>query len=148
VTEPNPGLGFLICPTAEQKFEYEKRLNQAQDIAKKMATCSLPPRDAWLGLKTRVLPKICYPFGLTRFTVKQLKKIGAVINKSSITPSFTNLDLTAKPPRILLYAPAEFGGFEFPCMETIQDQKGILSLFLRQLQWDKENAQDIKIVLS
>jgi hypothetical protein len=73
VTEPNPGLGFLICPTAEQKFEYEKRLNQAQDIAKKVAICSLPPRDAWLGLKTPVLPKICYPFGLTRFTVKQLK---------------------------------------------------------------------------
>jgi hypothetical protein len=32
-------------------------------------------------------------------------------------------------------------------METIQDQKDI-SLFLRQLQWHKENAQDIKIVLS
>jgi hypothetical protein len=143
VTEPNPGLGFLICPTAEQKFEYEKRLNQAQDIAKKMATCSLPPRDAWLGLKTRVLPKICYPFGLTRFTVKQLKKIGAVINNAFLH----KLGFNRKTPRALLYAPAEFGGFEFPCMETIQDQKGI-SLFLRQLQWDKENAQDIKIVLS
>jgi hypothetical protein len=21
-SEPNPGLGFLICPTADQKFEY------------------------------------------------------------------------------------------------------------------------------
>jgi hypothetical protein len=32
-------------------------------------------------------------------------------------------------------------------METIQDQKGI-TLLLRQLQWGKENAQDIKIVIS
>eukprot|EP00956_Cyclotella_meneghiniana_P043441 scaffold270550_cov146-Cyclotella_meneghiniana.AAC.1 len=32
-SEPNPGLGFLLCPTADQKYEYEKRLQQAQDIA-------------------------------------------------------------------------------------------------------------------
>lgn len=32
-------------------------------------------------------------------------------------------------------------------METIQDQKGI-TLLLRQLQWGRENAQDIKIVIS
>jgi hypothetical protein len=32
-------------------------------------------------------------------------------------------------------------------METIQDQKGI-TLFLCQLQWGKENAQDIRIVIS
>ncbi|KAL7502352.1 hypothetical protein ACHAXN_000327, partial [Cyclotella atomus] len=79
-TEPNPGLGFLLCPTADQKFEYEKRLGQAQDIAKKVSTCTLPQKDAYLALKTRVLPKICYPFGLTRFTRKQLKKIGSTIN--------------------------------------------------------------------
>jgi hypothetical protein len=142
-TEPNPGLGFLICPTAEQKFEYEKRLKQAQDIAKRVSTNNLPPQDAWLGLKTRALPKICYPFGLTRFTTKQLKKIGSVINNAFLH----KIGFNRKTPRVLLYAPAEYGGFEFPYMETIQDQKGI-SLFLRQLQWDKENAQDIKIVLS
>jgi hypothetical protein len=34
-----------------------------------------------------------------------------------------------------------------PCIETIQDQKGI-TLLLRQLQWGRENAQDIKIVIS
>jgi hypothetical protein len=32
-------------------------------------------------------------------------------------------------------------------METIQDQTSI-TLLLRQLQWGKENAQDIKIVIS
>ncbi|KAL7504337.1 hypothetical protein ACHAXN_002030 [Cyclotella atomus] len=51
-TEPNPGLGFLLCPTADQKYEYEKRLKQAQDIAQRVSKCTLSPRDAWLGLKT------------------------------------------------------------------------------------------------
>jgi hypothetical protein len=142
-TEPNPGLGFLLCPTADQKFEYEKRLGQAQDIAKKVSTCTLPQKDAYLALKTRVLPKICYPFGLTRFTRKQLKKIGSTINNVFLQW----IGFNRKMPWVVLYAPAKFGGFDFPCMETIQDQKGI-SLILRQLQWNKENAKDIRIVIT
>jgi hypothetical protein len=142
-TQANPGLGFLLCPTADQKFEYEKRLKQAQDTAQKVSKCTLPPRDAWLGLKTRVIPKICYPFGLTRFNTKQLKKIGIVINNVFVQ----RIGFNRNTPRVVLHAPAEFGGFDYPCMETIQDQKGI-TLLLRQLQWGKENAQDIKIVIS
>ncbi|KAL3802447.1 hypothetical protein ACHAWO_004749 [Cyclotella atomus] len=142
-TEPNPGLGFLLCPTAEQKFEYEKRLGQAQDIAKRVSTCTLTQRDAFLALKTRVLPKICYPFGLTRFTKKQLKKIGSTINNVFLQ----RIGFNRKTPRVVLYAPAKYGGFDYPCMETIQDQKGI-SLILRQLQWNKENAKDIRIVIT
>lgn len=56
-SEPNPGLSLLLCPTADQKYEYEKRLGQAQDIVKKVSTHMLPQKDAYLALKTRVLPK-------------------------------------------------------------------------------------------
>lgn len=96
---------------------------------------------AWT--KTRVIPKICYPFGLTRFTSKQLRKIGTVINNVFVQ----RIGFNRNTPRVLLNAPLEFGGFNLPCMETIQDQKGI-TLLLRQLQWGQENAQDIKIVIS
>jgi hypothetical protein len=142
-TEPNPGLGFLLCPTADQKFEYEKRLGQARDIAKKVSTCTLSRSDALIALKTRVIPKIGYPFGLTRFTKKQLKKIGSTINNVFLQ----RIGFNRKMPRVVLHAPVKFGGFDYPCMETIQDQKGI-SLILRQLQWDKENAKDIRIVIT
>jgi hypothetical protein len=110
VSEPNPGLGFLLCPTANQKYEYEKQLKQAQDIAQRVSKCTLPPRDAWLGLKTRVIPKICYPFGLTRFSNKQLKKIGTVINNVFVKRIGFNRNTT----RVLLNAPAEFWRFQPP----------------------------------
>jgi hypothetical protein len=87
-TEPNPELGFLLCPNADQKYEYEKRLEKAQEIAQRVSKSTLPPRDAWLGLKTWVIRKICYPFGLTRFTTKQLKKLV----QSSTTSLFNKLD--------------------------------------------------------
>jgi hypothetical protein len=43
--------GFLPCPTADEKFEYQKQLGQAQDIAKKVSTCTLPQKDAYFALK-------------------------------------------------------------------------------------------------
>ena len=49
--------------------------------------------------------------------------------------------------RIPVYAPVNLGGIGYPCLESIQDYKGI-QLFLRQLQWDQELSTDIRIVLS
>jgi hypothetical protein len=142
-TQPNPSLGFLLCPTADQKFEFKKRLGQAQAIGAKVATTTLNAVDAWLGLITRALPKITYPFGLTRFNKKQLKQLSIAIDNAF----FPKLGFNRKTPRIVVYAPEEFGGLSYPSMETIQDQKGI-TLFLRQLQWNQEIAQDLRILLS
>jgi len=50
-------------------------------------------------------------------------------------------------PRVVVYGPTELGGISYPSLETIQDQKGI-SLFLRQLQCDKDVAIDLRILLS
>jgi ribonuclease HI len=142
-TEPNPSLGFLLCPTADQKFELKKRLGQAQAIGAKVATATLNAADAWLGLVTRALPQITYPFGLTRFNKKQLKQISIAIDNAF----FPKLGLNRKTPRVIATAPEEFGGLSYPSMETIQDQKGI-TLFLRQLQWNQEIAQDLRILIS
>jgi hypothetical protein len=71
------------------------------------------------------------------------KKIGTVINNVFVQ----RIGFNRNTPRVILNAPAKFGGFNLPCMETIQDQTSI-TLLLRQLQWGKENAQDIKIVIS
>jgi hypothetical protein len=48
---------------------------------------------------------------------------------------------------IAVYAPLDLGGISFPSIETIQDQKGI-TLFLQQLQWGKEVAGDLHILIS
>jgi hypothetical protein len=88
-------------------------------------------------------PKNLLSIWTNKIHTKTTQKIGTFINNTFLQ----KIGFNQNTPRVLLYAPAEFGGFEFLSMETIQDQKGI-SLILRQLQWDKENAQDIRIVLS
>jgi hypothetical protein len=142
-TKPNPGLGFLICPTADQRFEFKKRLEQARDTAARVSTSTLTTADAWLGLITIALPRITYALCLTRFTKKQLKQLSIAIDNAFLP----KLTINRNTPRIILHAPEEFGGISFPSMEIIQDQKGI-SLFLRQLQWNQEVATDLRIVLS
>jgi hypothetical protein len=49
--------------------------------------------------------------------------------------------------RIAVYAPLELGGANFPSIESLQDQMGI-DHFVRSVQWGKELATDIRIVLS
>jgi hypothetical protein len=79
---PNLGLGFLICPNADQSFEFKKRLTQAKECAGRVRTAAITGTEAWLTLVTRVLPRITYPFGLTRFTKKQLHTMAIVLDNT------------------------------------------------------------------
>ena len=55
---PNPGLGFLICPNADQSFEFKKRLTQVKECADRVRTAAITGPEAWLALITRVLPRL------------------------------------------------------------------------------------------
>jgi hypothetical protein len=97
-TKPNPGLDFLICPTADQRFEFEKRLQQARDTAARVSTSTLTTADAWLGLITRALPRITYALCLTRFTKKKLKQLSIAIDNAFLP----KLTINRNTPRIIL----------------------------------------------
>ena len=100
-------------------------------------------REAWLALVTRVLPRVTYPFKLTRFTKEQLKRISIVID-NVILPQ---MGINRKMPRAVVYAPLELGGIGYPSIETIQDHQSI-GHFVRHLQWGKKIATDLRIALS
>jgi hypothetical protein len=142
--EHNKGLGFSMCPDANQDPEFKHRLEQAKFCAKQMFNVFLPVSVVWVALVTRVLPKVTYCFGLMRFNKKQLKKIAIAIDNAFLP----RLGINRKMKRIAVYAPLELGGINYPSIETIQDQKGI-TLLLRQLQWwDKDIALDLRILIS
>ena len=101
-------------------------------------TAALTVPEAWLALVTRVLPRITYPFGLTRFIKTQLDTL-SVIPDNTFLPK---LGINCNMSRVVIYGPTELGGISYPRLETIQDQKGI-TLFLCQLQWDRELAGDL-----
>ena len=137
-TKPNKGLGFLVCPNADQKPEFVFRLKQAKWCASRLFGVHLTGQMAWLALVTRVIPKVTYCFGLTRFTKQQLHRIAVAIDNVFIP----RLGINRHIKRIVVYVPEELGGINFPSIETIQDQKGI-TLLVRQLQWDEEIATDL-----
>ena len=141
--KPSVGLGFSIVPTGDQSYEYSKRLEQARDSVRKVATATLSVTEAWILLTTRILPKVTYPFMLTRFTVKQLYRLSVTID-NIILPK---MKINRKMARAPIYAPEELGGLNYPHIGTIQDQKGI-SHFVKHLKWGKEIGTDLRILLS
>ena len=142
-TEANDGLGFLLTPLGDQTHEFTKRYSQAKDCMAKISTATLTTTEAWLMLMTRIIPRVTYPFMLTSFSAKQLKKIAVAID-NVILPK---LKINRHTPRAMVYAPVDFGGMDIPSIATIQDQKGI-SHFVRHLQWGREISKDTRIVLS
>eukprot|EP01082_Thalassiosira_pseudonana_P000144 g43.t1 g43 contig1:96394-97323(+) len=142
-TDANKGLGVTMCPTGDQKPKFMRRLTQMRECVARIATSSLSLTEAYLALKTRVLPMITYSFPVTSFTAKQLKSLAVLIDTAFIP----KLGMSSKMKRIAVYAPLELGGANVPSIESIHDQMGIQH-FVRSVQWGKELASDIRIVLS
>ena len=140
---PNEGLGFSIAPLGNQEPEYKKRLEQAKYCASCISSATFATTEAWLALVTRVLPKVTYPFMLTRFNKKQIYRLMVTLD-NAILPK---LGISRKMKRVAVYAPLELGGIGYPFIGTVQDQKGIGHL-VKHLQWNKEIGNDMRILLS
>jgi hypothetical protein len=141
--ESNEGLGVNLCPNANQKPEYEKRLKQTKELAPRVENTRFKIGDAWTALMMNTIPSITYSFSLTRFTKCQLHTLAVLVDNAFLP----KLGVSRKMKRIAAYAPIKMGGFNFPSLETIQDQKNIM-LVMRQLQLGQELATDLRIAIS
>jgi hypothetical protein len=141
--EPNERLGVNLCPNANQKPEYEKRLKQTKELVPRVVNTRFKIGDARTALNMNTLPSITYSFSLTRFTKRQLHTLAKLVDNAFLP----KLGVSRKMKRIAAYAPIEMGGFNFPSLETIQDQKNIM-LVMRQLQLGQELDTDLRIVIS
>jgi len=141
--KPNVGLGFSLVPTGTMAFEFANRLQQAKDCATSLGTATLTTTEAWLALVTRVLPKVTYPFMLTRFSKKQLHRLAIILDNVMLP----KLGINRKMKRAVVYAPLELGGIGYPYIGTIQDQKGI-GHFVKHLQWGQEIGTEMRALLS
>ena len=79
--EPNKGLGYVIAPTANQKPEFDHRLKQTEDAARKITHANIQRHEGWILYIMQVISVITYPFALTRFTKNQLKRLATTIEK-------------------------------------------------------------------
>ncbi|KAL7550562.1 hypothetical protein ACHAWF_015354 [Thalassiosira exigua] len=141
--KPNIGLGCRLTPLGDQDAEFKHRLAQAKTCAAAMGPVALSHFEAYISYVTRILPKITFPFALTRFTKKQLHKL-AIIVDNVVLPK---MGINRHTPRAVVYGPRELGGIGYPYIGTIQDKRGIAH-FVRQIQWGKELATELRILTS
>ena len=141
--KPNVGLGLHLTPMGDQTSEYNHRLQQAKDCAAAVGPVRLSQWESYIAVMTRILPKVTYPFALTRFTKKQLHKLAVIID-NVILPK---MKVNRRMPRAVVYGPKELGGMGYPYMGTIQDKRGIAH-FVRQIQWGRELATELRVLTS
>ena len=140
---PNKGLGHRMAPDGNQNDEFKFRLEQCHELARRIAPARLTFEESYLMLITRILPKVTYSMPITMFDKKQCKRLNTPIDQVLLP----KLGVNRHMPKAIVYSPLKHGGMNFPKIESIQDQKGIMFL-IKQLRWGKALANDILVVLS
>ena len=139
-----PGLGYEMTPLGNQDPQFGKTLRITKECCHRLRLCGkMAAGEAWLLLKTRVLPKLAYPLALTSFTTKQCLKLSVILDNVMLP----KLGINRKMKRTVVYAPRCLGGIGYPSLSYQQDYKSI-DHFIRQLEWDKEVGTDIRTVLT
>lgn len=141
-SEPNVGLGFRLCPTANQDPHFQHVLGGIRSMCAGLGSAHLSTHEIRQLLTQRLIPKLTYALHLSSFTSKQCNQIDTVI-RQNIVP---RLRLNRHFPSAVLYGPTGIGGLEFPHCGTLQLTTQ-LSYLLKQIRWDKTVANDIVVTL-
>lgn len=93
-------------------------------------------------MRQRLIPKITYALHASTFSTRECNKINSETWKTFLPITRLNRNF----PSAVLYGPKEYGGLEFPEINSIQDQTQIEYL-IKQLRWDKSVANSFLVAL-
>ena len=141
-SEPNVGLGFRLCPDANQDPHFQHVLTGIRTMCAGLGSAHLTEYEIRQLLTQRLLPKLTYALHLSSFTVRQCSQIDTVIRQKIIP----RLRLNRHFPSAVLYGPLELGGLAFTQVRTLQLTTQVTYL-LKQLRWDKTVANDTIVTL-
>lgn len=108
--QSNVGLGFRICPNANQTPHFQCTLQALKDICFRVGSAHLSEHETRHLLHQRLIPKLAYALHLSSFTAQQCQQIDTVF-WNTILP---HIRLNRHFPTAVLYGPIEYGGLEFP----------------------------------
>jgi hypothetical protein len=60
VNDPEKKLGVYTCPRGDFAFHVAQCCTVGLECAAKLSACNLPPRDAWMGTRYQLYPKLIY----------------------------------------------------------------------------------------
>ena len=140
--EPNVGLGFRLCPNANQEPHFQHVIQGIRTMCAGLGAAHLTEHEVQQLFTQRLIPKLTYALHLSSFTPTQCGHIDTIIRQKIIP----RLRLNRHFPSAVLYGPMELGGLDFTQYETLQLTTQV-SYLLKQLRWDRTVANDSIVTL-
>lgn len=140
--EPNVGLGYRLCPNADQDPHYQSVILGIRKMCAGLGSAHLTEHEIRQLLTQRLIPKLTYALHLSSFSPSQCGQIDTIIRQKIIP----RMRLNRHFPSAVLYGPIELGGLDFMEVRTLQLTTQV-SYVLKQLRWDKTVANDIIVTL-
>ena len=141
-SEPNVGLGFRLCPDANQEPQFQHVLGGICTLCSGLGSAHLTEHETRQLLTQRLIPKLAYALHLSSFSAAQCSKIDTVICQA-ILP---RLRLNRHFPLAVLYGPTDIGGLDFFQCGTLQLTTQV-SYLIKQLRWNRTVANDVIVTL-
>lgn len=142
-SQPNIGLGFLLCPDGNQLPQLKSLKTAIESICRKIENAYLSKSETRLAITQLLIPKLTYVLHLTSFTHPQCTQLNSIICDTFLPC----LRLNRHYPRAVLHAPPiQFGGMEFPHIHTLQLSTQ-LEYIIKQLWWNRTIANNFLVTL-
>ena len=140
--KPNVGLGFHLCPNANQEPHFQHVISGIRAICTGLGSVHLTEHETRQLFSQRLIPKLTYALHLSSFTAAQCGQIDTII-RANIIP---RLRLNRHFPAAVLHGPMELGGLDFPHCRTLQLITQ-LTYVIKQFRWNKGVANDMLVTL-
>ncbi|KAL7552549.1 hypothetical protein ACHAWF_016169 [Thalassiosira exigua] len=141
-SEPNEGLGVLLCPNGSQDPQFKDIHSKSKKVCSASASSFMTEVEAHHAMKGRLAPKISYPLTISSLDKKQCKTLNTLHRKTFLPM----MKLNRNTPNAVIFGPIEMGGMELPEAEALQSQAGI-PYIIRSLRHDKTVANDFLTAL-
>lgn len=141
--EPNKGLGCRQAVDGNMTQEHAFRLGQSKKYVSKIGSARLTLRESRHLMEGRIIPSISYPMAVTTFDQDQCHDLNKPIDRVLLNKMKVNRNM----PKAVVYAPKHMAGLNYKSFQTLQDQKGILTM-LQHFRWNGAVANDLLVTLS
>ncbi|KAL7544883.1 hypothetical protein ACHAWF_012867 [Thalassiosira exigua] len=141
-SEPNEGLGVLLCPDGGQAPQFQEIKLKSKEVCTAAAGSYMTEVEAHHAMNGRLAPKISYPMTLSNMDKKQCGELNT-LHRRTFLPM---MKLNRNTPNAVVFGPIEMGGMELPEAEALQAQCG-LTYIVRCLRHDTTVVKDFLTTL-
>ena len=110
------GLGYWISPSGNQDHHHRATLEAVQLLCDAAIGSYLTAAEAIQAVRQRIVPKLDYALKTTTFDTKQCGKFNTALRSAFVAP----MGMNRHYPKAILHAPVDYGGMNFPEIESLQ----------------------------